>query len=251
MRLLCLPYSGGSAMFYARWRRLLPSWIDVRPVEWPGRGARMDEPLATDPHVLAAKLAGELGGQLDGPYALFGHSLGAVIAFELAHGLLDRGAAAPAVLFASGAEAPAVRDGSRWREPLSDDALMQELRNLQGTPDEALSNADLMRSALPVLRADFLMCGAYVYRPRRPLPCPVHVFAGADDETGREALETWRRETSASFTLDVLPGHHFFIHTQQAELIERIGAALARRSGRSTDLHRSEDHEHVLRPATH
>ncbi|MBH5386160.1 thioesterase II family protein [Bradyrhizobium diversitatis] len=251
MRLLCLPYSGGSAMFYARWRRLLPSWIDVRPVEWPGRGARMDEPLATDPHVLAAKLASELGGQLDGPYALFGHSLGAVIAFELAHGLLDRGAAAPAVLFASGAEAPAVRDGSRWREPLSDDALMKELRNLQGTPDEALSNAELMRSALPVLRADFLMCGAYVYRPRRALPCPVHVFAGADDETDREALETWRRETSASFTLDVLPGHHFFIHTQQAELIERIGAALARRSGRSIDLHRSEDHEHVLRPATH
>lgn len=80
---------GGSAMFYARWRRLLPSWIDVRPVEWPGRGARMDEPLATDPHVLAAKLAGELGGQLDRPYALFGHSLGAVIAFELAHGLLS------------------------------------------------------------------------------------------------------------------------------------------------------------------
>ncbi|QOZ10383.1 thioesterase II family protein [Bradyrhizobium sp. CCBAU 51765] len=239
MRLLCLPYSGGSAMFYARWRRLLPSWIDVRPVEWPGRGARMDEPLATDPHVLAAKLAGELGGQLDGPYALFGHSLGAVIAFELAHGLLDRGAAAPAVLFASGAEAPAVRDGSRWREPLSDDALKQELRHLQGTPDEALSNAELMRSALPVLRADFLMCGAYVYRPRRPLPCPVHVFAGAGDETGREALETWRRETSASFTLDVLPGRHFFIHTQQAELIERIGAALALRSGRSIDLHRS------------
>lgn len=238
-------------MFYARWRRLLPSWIDVRPVEWPGRGARIDEPLIADPHVLAAKLAGELGGRLDGPYALFGHSLGAVIAFELAHGLLDRGAAAPAVLFASGAEAPAVRDGSKWREALSDDALMQELRNLQGTPDEALSNAELMRSALPVLRADFLMCGAYVYRPRRPLPCPVHVFAGADDETRCEALETWRRETSASFTLDMLPGHHFFIHTQQAELIERIGAALARQSGRSIDFHRGEDHERVLRPVTH
>lgn len=251
MRLLCLPYSGGSAMVYARWRRLLPSWIDVRPVEWPGRGARMDEPLATDPRALAAQLAGELDTQLNGPYALFGHSLGAVIAFELAHGLLDRGAAAPAILFASGTEAPAVRNGSRWREPMSDEALMQELRNLQGTPDEALSNVELMRSALPVLRADFLMCGAYVYRPRRPLPCPVHVFGGADDETGREALEAWRQETSASFALDILPGHHFFIHTQQAQLIERIGAALARQSGRTIDLHWSEDHERVLRPATH
>lgn len=211
----------------------------------------MDEPLSTDPLHLTALLAGELGAQLDGPYALFGHSLGAVMAFELAHGLLDRGAPAPAILFASGAEAPAVRDGSKWREPLSDEALMRELRGLRGTPEEALSNAELMRSALPVLRADFLMCGAYVYRPRRQLPCPVHVFAGADDDTGRQALEAWRCETSASFTLDILPGHHFFIHTEQAELIDRIGAALARQSGRSMDLHRSEDHERVLRPATH
>ena len=238
-------------MIYARWRKLLPSWIDVRPVEWPGRGARMDEPLITDPRALASQLARELGAQLDAPYALFGHSLGAVIAFELAHSLLDRGAPAPAILFASGAEAPAVRDGSKWRQPLSDEALLRELRNLRGTPEEVLANAELMRSALPVLRADFLMCGAYVYRPRRPLPCPVHVFGGADDETGREALEAWRKETSASFALDILPGHHFFIHTQQAELIDRIGVALARQSGRSIGLHRSEDHERVLRPTTH
>jgi surfactin synthase thioesterase subunit len=251
MRLLCLPYSGGSAMIYARWRRLLPSWIDVCPVEWPGRGARMDEPPMTDPRALASQLARELGAQLDAPYALFGHSLGAVIAFELAHSLLDRGAPAPAILFASGAEAPAVRDGSKWRQPLSDEALLRELRNLQGTPEEVLANAELMRSALPVLRADFLMCGAYVYRPRQPLPCPVHVFGGIDDETSREALQAWRQETSASFTLHMLPGHHFFIHTQQAELIDLIGTALARQSGRSIGLHRSEDHERVLRPATH
>ncbi|MEH2537030.1 MULTISPECIES: thioesterase II family protein [unclassified Bradyrhizobium] len=251
MRLLCLPYSGGSAMFYARWRRLLPSWIDVYPVEWPGRGARMDEPLATDPHALAWQLAAELHAQLDAPYALFGHSLGALIAFELAHFLRDRGAPAPAILFASGAEAPAVRDGSKWRLPLSDEALLKELRDLQGTPDEALSNAELMRSALPVLRADFLMCGAYVYRRRHPLSCPVHVFGGADDETSRESLQAWQQETSAEFTLHTLPGHHFFIHTQQAELLGLIGSALARRSGRSIGSHRSEDHERILRPATH
>jgi surfactin synthase thioesterase subunit len=251
MRLFCLPYSGGSAMFYARWRRLLPAWIDVRPVEWPGRGARMDQPLATDPKALALQLAAELHPQLDGPYALFGHSLGALIAFELAHGLGDRGAPAPAILFASGAEAPAVRDGSKWRLPLSDEALLGELRKLRGTPDEALSNAELMRSALPVLRADFLMCGAYVYRPRHRLRCPVHVFGGIDDETSRESLQAWRHETSAGFTVDMLPGHHFFIHTQQAELLDLIGSALARQSGRSIGLHRSEDHERILRPATH
>src|SRR5207244_4092701 len=120
MRLFCLPYSGASATAYARWRRRLPASIEVRPVEWPGRGMRLDEPLMTDPHRLAEKLAGEIRPALDRPYALFGHSLGALIAVELAHALLDRGAPAPLVLYASGSEAPAVRDASKWREPLSD-----------------------------------------------------------------------------------------------------------------------------------
>src|SRR5882672_3393844 len=111
-RFFCLPYSCGSATAYARWRRLLPSWIDVQPVEWPGRGTRMDEPLMTDPHRLAEKLAGELQPALDCPYALFGHSLGALVAFEVAHCLVDRGAHPALVLFASGTEGPAVRDDS-------------------------------------------------------------------------------------------------------------------------------------------
>ncbi|MBR1194633.1 thioesterase [Bradyrhizobium sp. AUGA SZCCT0240] len=250
MRLFCLPYSGGSAMFYARWRTLLPAWIDVRPVEWPGRGARMDEPLATDPRALASQLAAEIHARLDGPYALFGHSLGALIGFEVTHSLLDRGAPAPTIFFGSGTEAPAVRDGSKWRLPLSDEALLNELRNLQGTSDEALANAELMRSALPVLRADFLMCGAYTYRSRRPLPCPVHIFGGIDDETSRTSLEAWQQETSGEFALDMLPGHHFFIHTQQAELLDLVGSALARQSGRSMGSHWSKDHERILRPAT-
>jgi surfactin synthase thioesterase subunit len=233
MRLFCLPYSGGSAMVYARWRRLLPSWIDVQPVEWPGRGARMDQPLATDPRKLAEQLASELRPQVDSPYALFGHSLGALVAFELAYSLLGRGAPAPLVLFASGTEAPAVRDGSRWRLPLSDDALLNELRNLQGTPDEALSNPEIMRAALPVLRADFLMCGAYTYQPRPPLPSAIHVFGGEHDETSYDSLIAWKRETSAEFDIDMLPGHHFFIHTQQARILDLICSVLSRHSKRS------------------
>jgi surfactin synthase thioesterase subunit len=244
MRLFCLPYSGGSATVYARWRRLLPSWIDVQPVEWPGRGARMDEPLATDPGKLAGQLASELDARADGPYALFGHSLGALVAFELAYSLLDRGAPAPVVLFASGTEAPAVRDGSRWRLPLSDDALLNELRNLQGTPDEALSNPEIMRAALPVLRADFLMCGAYTYRPRPPLSCAIHVFGGEDDETSYDSLMAWKRETSAEFSLDMLPGHHFFIHTQQARILDLISSALSQQSNRSQTARRGQGGSH-------
>jgi surfactin synthase thioesterase subunit len=226
MRLFCLPYSGGSSMVYARWRRHLPSWIDVRPVEWPGRGARMDEPLETDPHKLSARLAAELSWELHGSYALFGHSLGALVAFELAHCLIDRGMPAPEMLFASATEAPAVRDGSKWRKPLSDEALLAELRALNGTPEEALASAEIMNSALPVLRADFLMCGAYVHRERRPLPCPIHVFGGTNDATDPVALEAWSRETSSGFSLDMFEGDHFFIHARQRELLRRIEAHL-------------------------
>ena len=208
-RLFCLPYSGASAMVYARWRRLLPSWLAVQPVELPGRGTRMAEPLGTDPHRLAESLADEIQDGLDGPYALFGHSLGALLAFELAHALLDRGAPAPLVLFASGTEAPAVRDGRRWERPRSD--------------------AELMALVLPVLRADFLMCGAYAHRPRRALPCPVHVLGGTRDDVARPALEAWGRETAADFAIDLFDGDHFFIHSRQAEVLRVVDASVSRR----------------------
>ncbi|MET0674317.1 MAG: alpha/beta fold hydrolase [Bradyrhizobium sp.] len=231
MRLFCLPYAGGSAMFYARWRRTLPRWIEVEPVELPGRGARMDEPLDTDLCALAERLAAELQRMpLDRPYGLFGHSLGALLAFEMAHALLDRGARAPSVLFASGAEAPTVRDGRKWKLPLSDDALRAELKDRQGTPDDVLDNPAIMRAVLPVLRADFLMSGTYAYRRRKPLPCPIHVFGGDEDTTLPDALDAWRRETSDGFDLDMLPGHHFFIHDQQSRLLSLIVPALAQRS---------------------
>ncbi|MGC2774361.1 MAG: alpha/beta fold hydrolase [Bradyrhizobium sp.] len=231
MRLICLPYAGGSAMIYARWKRSVPSWIDIVPLEWPGRGARMDEPLHMDPAALADQLAAELvGASLAAPYVLFGHSLGGLIAFEVAHRLLALGAPPPQLLLVSGTEAPAVRDGSRWREPLSDDALRDELLMLNGTPREALESVEIMRSALPVLRADFLMCGNYVYRRRQPLPCPVHVLGGDLDDTRPEALQAWRTETSAAFELDMLPGDHFFIHTRQADLLNLIATLLARQA---------------------
>jgi len=231
MRLICLPYAGGSATVYARWKRHLPSWIEVAPLEWPGRGVRMDEPLQTDPAALADRLASELiRAQLAEPYALFGHSLGGLIAFELAHRLLALGAPRPRMLLVSGTEAPAMRDGSRWKEPLSDDALRDELLRLKGTPQEALESVEIMRGALPILRADFLMSGNYVYQRRQPLPCPLHVFGGDQDETRLEALDAWQAETSAVFGLDMLPGDHFFIHARQADLLNLVAAVLARQA---------------------
>ncbi|CCD96145.1 conserved hypothetical protein [Bradyrhizobium sp. ORS 375] len=219
-------------MIYARWRRLLPSWIDVMPLELPGRGARLAEPLHTDLAGLADQLAAELTDTAWTPYALFGHSLGGLIAFEVGHGLRARGAPSPSMLVVSGTEAPAMRDGSRWREPLGDDALRGELTRLKGTPPEALDSPEIMSHALPILRADFLMCGNYVPRRRKPLCCPIQVFGGDTDETRPEALDAWRDETSASFGCDIFRGDHFFIHARQSELVNRIAALLAGQSSR-------------------
>lgn len=161
LRLFCLPYSGASAMVYARWRRALPEWLQVCPLELPGRGMRLGEPLQRDIKTLAAQLADEISRDLDGPYALFGHSLGGLLAFELAHALAARKAPAPLALFASGTAGPAHRDVSEYAVEKTDEQLIARLRELQGTAEEVLANAELMQLMLPILRADFLLYGSF------------------------------------------------------------------------------------------
>ncbi|MBA6130704.1 MULTISPECIES: alpha/beta fold hydrolase [Pseudomonas] len=229
LNLLCLPYSGASAMVYSRWRRKLPSWVQVRPVELPGRGARMAEPLHTDMQALARQLASEQRLAANAPYALLGHSLGALLAFELAHELQALGCPAPLALFACGTAAPTRRedyDGRHWREPKTDAELISELRELQGTPEEVLANAELMSLTLPTLRADFLLCGTYAYRQRPALSCPLHVLAGTDDRANDEQLRAWGKETHGEFSLQMFPGGHFFIHEHEDRVLDALTASL-------------------------
>ncbi|MCS3473074.1 surfactin synthase thioesterase subunit [Pseudomonas sp. JUb42] len=228
LQLFCLPYSGASAMLYSRWRRVLPEWLSVQPVELPGRGARLREALQTDMQALARQLAQEILPRLDRPYALFGHSLGALLAFEMAHVLREAGAPLPVALIASGTAAPTRREDYEqgFSVPKSDEELKADLRDLQGTPEEVLENQELMELTLPILRADFLMCGLYRYRARPPLQCPLHVLGGKDDRASQEQLIAWQLESDANFSLDMLPGGHFFIHEQQAKVLRILKACL-------------------------
>jgi surfactin synthase thioesterase subunit len=224
LTLLCLPYSGASAMVYSRWRRQLPPWLQLQPVELPGRGARYDEPLQTDMRALALQLAREHKPSLHGPYALFGHSLGALLACEMAHAFRALGTPEPVALFASGTAAPSMRsDYDRgFAEPQTDEQLIAQLRAFQGTHEDVLANQELMSLTLPILRADFMLCGRFRPMQRPLLKCPVHVLGGKEDKATTEQLIGWSQETLGSFSVDMMTGGHFFIHEHEAKVLRII-----------------------------
>jgi surfactin synthase thioesterase subunit len=224
LTLLCLPYSGASAMVYSRWRNKLPHWLKLQPVELPGRGARFGEPLHTDMRRLALQLAHEQKTTLQAPYALFGHSLGALLACEMAHALRSIGCPEPAALFASGTAAPNMRaDYDRgFAEPKTDAELIEQLRTLNGTSEEVLANEELMSLTLPILRADFQLCGGFKPLQRPLLKCPIHVLGGKADRATTAQLIGWSEETRGSFSVDMLAGGHFFIHEHEAKVLKVI-----------------------------
>jgi surfactin synthase thioesterase subunit len=228
VRLLCFPYAGASAMVYQRWRRRAPHGLDIKPVELPGRGTRLLEPPAADWDGLIETLLGEIAEDTHRPYALFGHSFGALVAFEVAHAVRERGLPIPEALIVSGTHAPSRRDNRRFERLESDEALRAELRRLNGTDAAALASAELMDLILPVLRADFRLCGRYRRRDRQPLTLPVHVLAGTADETTPDTLAAWRQETAGEFTLDYFDGDHFFIQSCEAVVLATLCRYLER-----------------------
>lgn len=235
-RLLCLPCAGGSATVYARWAQAAPSWLAVRPLELPGRGTRHHEPLHRDPHLLADLLTEECLTEHLGPvngarprFALFGHSLGGLLAFEIAHRLHARGCT-PAGLFVAASRPPATRDDSRYAALIDDADVLAEMRSLGGTPEALLAEPELMAMVLPVIKADFQLCGHY-RRPsshtRAPLPLPIHALAGRRDTFAPDVLDDWRGETSGTFTRTDFAGDHFFVRDDPGHLLAVIANGLA------------------------
>lgn len=231
VRLFCFPYAGASASFYGRWKARLGPRVDVRAVEYPGHGVRLAEPLATDMATLVSQLLPEVLREAHRPFALFGHSLGAVVAFELAHELRDRTGREPVALFASGTSAPSVRDAQRYARlgnDSSDEELLSELSRLGGTPAAALADASLMSLTLPMLRADFQVCASYRFRPRQRLGCLLQALGGGRDGTVPNASAlAWSEHTRGDFAFQAFDGDHFFIHQREPEVLELVGRRLA------------------------
>jgi medium-chain acyl-[acyl-carrier-protein] hydrolase len=226
--LYCFPYAGGSAGIYQPWRAKLDPDIDLVAVQMPARGARMVEPAMRDLPEIVQRLTEVVTATAGVRFAFFGHSLGALVAFELTRYLEAHQLPTPVKLIVSGASGPQT---SRDLEPLDendDDKLIQRLSRYKGTPPEILQHRELMRLMGPAIRADFALAGNYVYRAGPQLPMPITVFAGTDDEeVDAEQALAWQRETCASFKLHTFDGDHFFIHHQQQAVVARLNAELA------------------------
>jgi medium-chain acyl-[acyl-carrier-protein] hydrolase len=197
-------------MVRRHWSIGMPPDVELCAIQLPGREDRVREPPMTSFPELAAAIAYVL--PLDRPFGFFGHSLGALIAFEVARELRRRGLPGPASLVVSGAHAPQMPFSGPQLGDLPDSLFLDHIRSLDGTSDEALQHADLMQVLLPALRADFRLYEDYRYLPQPPLGCPIRAFGGLDDATATEGdIAQWRAQTSASFAVRMFEGGHFFI----------------------------------------
>jgi medium-chain acyl-[acyl-carrier-protein] hydrolase len=227
LRLFCFPYAGGGATLFRSWHHWLPQQVEVCAIQLPGREDRIKEPPFTQILPLVKVLASILRPYSDIPFAFFGHSVGALISFELAHQLRAQQQPIPIHLFLSARRAPQIPDRNPLLNILPEREFLQELRNLNGTPIGVLENPELLQLVLPLLRADFSICGTYIYQSRSPLSCPISVFGGTGDlhETGNY-LKAWDIHTNSTFSLTMIPGNHFFLQTNQSILLELLAQAL-------------------------
>jgi len=178
---------------------------------------------------LVETLAQVLAPLLDRPFAFFGHSLGALVGFELARQIRRQSGVQPVRLFVSAARAPQIPHRDRPTYALPEGEFLEELRRLNGTPGELLENAELMQIMIPVLRADFAVSQTYIYAAEPPLECGISVFGGLQDhKVTRDDLAAWRDQTSASFALHMFKGDHFFLNTAQPRLLQALSGELLR-----------------------
>jgi len=229
MRLFCFPCAGGGTTPYRSWRKQLPPEVGLFVVRLPGRESRLTEPPYTDLALLTEEVCRVLAQEpSDVPFAFFGHSMGARIAFETARSLRRSRRALPTRLFVAGCNAPHLPNRNPPLHHLPDRELKQQLARLGGTPRELLDNDELMSLALPAIRADFKLWETYCYRSEAALGCPISAYGGTSDpRVSADEITAWREQTSAHFDVTMLPGDHFFVQSAAEDMVRDIASKSA------------------------
>jgi surfactin synthase thioesterase subunit len=223
VRLFCFPSAGGGVQSFTRWAASLPRYVELCPFELPGRGKRLREAGPRRMRELISAIAAAISGSLDRPFAIFGHSLGALIGFELTRYLKTNVHKEPSQLFVSGSRAPHLLRTETPSYTLPDEEFQRRIARFNGTPREILEHQELMSLMLPILRADLELFETYTYRDEPRLSCPIRAFAGLQDPmVPLDDARQWNSHTSGAFSISVLPGDHFFVANSERQLISTL-----------------------------
>jgi surfactin synthase thioesterase subunit len=224
MNLFCLPYAGGSAAVYTKWKGLLHPQIKLIPVELKGRGRRFNEPLYRDFAEAVADIYHQVKQEINGDdYILFGHSFGSILAYELYYKLVGENHRKPCHIFFSGQKAPHLQGEPIISSKLSEREFIAKIMALGGTPEEVLQNKSLLELVLPILKNDVKILENHRYRDRpTKLDCDVTVLHGRQDRLRLAAVEEWRKHSGRGYRLVVLDGGHFFINDHASSITALI-----------------------------
>lgn len=221
-----LPFSGASAYSYTSFVAQAPPWMRIVPLELPGRGRRFAEPLLFDVESMVDDLLPRLLEQHKAqPYALYGHSLGTLLGLRLAQRLSAQGIP-PVYLFFSGRAGPSIPYKDRDRHLLPRAQFLEKILEMGGSPPQVLENEELMDLFEPILRADVKAAETFQYGQSTPLPIPIAVMIGADENISLDAAMAWQLESSHPIHVQVFPGHHFFIYGKEAAIMHLLGTSI-------------------------
>ncbi|MFH0733025.1 MAG: thioesterase domain-containing protein [bacterium] len=222
IKLFCVPFSGGNAYSFAGFRKYLPDNIELCNLELPGRGKRICEPLLYTIEEMTEDLYNLIKNNIDGNYAIFGHSLGSLLGYTLAKHITDKGENLPLMLFLSGNNAPSlIKRDDRYK--LTDNEFINMLREMEGTPEELLADKSFIEFFLPVIKADFQSIANYTYTaPNDFLNIPITVMYGSEEDIDESEFDFWQLETNKAISMNCFYGGHFYIFDQTEKICNLI-----------------------------
>jgi len=227
VRLFCFHYGGGSASSFREWSKDIPGFVELIAIQMPGRENRFNEPLLNNVSEVVDQLCTNFDPYLDKPFVFFGHSIGALIAFEFVRALRRKGSVQPKHLIVSGAKAPNAPFRRKSIHSLPDSQFIEELKKYNGIPSVIIEDKELISLFAPTIRADFSICETYEHHSEIPLDCPITALGGLNDHTfNHEDLLKWKEQTTGSFKPHLLPGDHFFVKTSYEEVIKIVNQVL-------------------------
>ncbi|WP_040496625.1 thioesterase II family protein [Fulvivirga imtechensis] len=226
IQMFCLPFAGGNKYSFGEYERFAPEFVEVIPVELPGRGSRADEALLTNIYDLAEDVFFSIKNKLDKPYILYGHSMGGLLAYLTAKLIIKNFSSEPLHMFITGCTAPSTRDKS-YLHLLSKEDFIKKLKELGGCPEEILNNGDILDFFEPIIKADFQAVESFEYQQTTPFDIPLTLMFGMSEKVTQSEMREWQKETTRSIDIIQMPGDHFFINQFGFQIIKVIARKIS------------------------